>query len=196
MNSLLIAFALALVAVRWAFLIAAGILAVVCLVDWLARTRRISPFGRAARWTRSTVDPLLAPVERRVLRAGGNPQQTPGWALVAVVLGGIIVISLLQFVAGQVVALGAAASAGPRGIVRFVLGAALAVLQVALIVRVLSSWFPVSPDSRFIRWAYVLTEPILRPLRRIVPPVGPIDITPLIAYFAIRLVGGFIVGQI
>lgn len=188
-------FALALLAVRWAFLVAAGLLAVVCLVDWLARTRRISPFGRAARWTRSTVDPLLAPVERRVLRAGGNPQQTPWWTLVAVVLGGIIVISLLEFVGGQILALHAAASAGPRGILRFVVSALFAVMQVALLARVLSSWFPISPSSRWIRWSYVLTEPILRPLRQLVPPFGPIDITPLIAYFLIRIVGGFVVGR-
>ena len=188
-------FALALLAVRWAFLVAAGLLAVVCLVDWLARTRRISPFGSAARWTRSTVDPLLAPVERRVLRAGGNPQQTPWWTLVAVVLGGIIVISLLEFVGGQILALHAAASAGPRGILRFVVSALFAVMQVALLARVLSSWFPISPSSRWIRWSYVLTEPILRPLRQLVPPFGPIDITPLIAYFLIRIVGGFVVGR-
>lgn len=188
-------FALALLAVRWAFLVAAGLLAVVCLVDWLVRTRRLNPFGRVARWTRSTVDPLFAPIERRVLRAGGNPQQTPWWTLVAVVLGGIIVISLLEFVGGQILALHAAASAGPRGILRFVASAAFAVLQIALLARVLSSWFPVSPASRWIRWSYVLTEPILRPLRQVVPPFGPIDITPLIAYFLIRIVGGFVVGR-
>jgi YggT family protein len=188
-------FALALLAVRWAFLVAAALLAVVSLVDWLARTRRINPFGRAARWTRSTVDPLLAPIERRVLRAGGNPQQTPWWTLVAVVLGGIIVISLLEFVGGQILALHAAASAGPRGILRFVVSALFAVMQVALLARVLSSWFPISPSSRWIRWSYVLTEPILRPLRQVVPALGPIDITPLIAYFLIRIVGGFVVGR-
>ena len=188
-------FALALLAVRWAFLVAAALLAVVSLVDWLARTRRINPFGRAARGTRSTVDPLLAPIERRVLRAGGNPQQTPWWTLVAVVLGGIIVISLLEFVGGQILALHAAASAGPRGILRFVVSALFAVMQVALLARVLSSWFPISPSSRWIRWSYVLTEPILRPLRQVVPALGPIDITPLIAYFLIRIVGGFVVGR-
>ena len=39
-----------------------GVLAVVCLVDWLARTRRINPFHPIARFLRETVDPLIAPL--------------------------------------------------------------------------------------------------------------------------------------
>ena len=196
MNTLLTVLALALVAVRWVFLVAAAVLAVVCALDWLVRTRRVNPFGRVARWTRSTVDPLLAPIERRVLRAGGNPQHTPWWALVAVIVGGIVVISALQFVVGQVLAIAAAASAGPRGILRFVVAAAFGVLQIALLVRVFSSWLPVSPYSPWIRWSYVLTEPILRPLRQVIPTIGPIDITPIIAYFVLRIVGAAIIGML
>lgn len=196
MTQLIAFFALALAVLRMAFLGAAVVLALVCLVDWLARSRRISPFGGLARFARHSVDPLLAPVERRVLRAGGNPQHTPWWALAAVVVGGIVVLSLLEFVVGQVVALGVAASAGPRGILRFLAGAVFGVLQIALLVRVFSSWFPVSPYSRWIRWTYALTEWLLAPLRRLIPAIGPIDISPIVAYFLLRIVGGFVVGQL
>jgi len=64
----------------------------------------------------------------------------------------------------------------------------------ALLVRVLSSWIRVSPHSRWLRWAFVLTEPILSPLRRIVPTIGMIDITPIVAYFVLRLLQWLIVG--
>ena len=46
------------------FEIAVVVLAVICLIDWLVRTRRINPFNPVARFFRSSVDPLLAPVER------------------------------------------------------------------------------------------------------------------------------------
>jgi YggT family protein len=41
----------------------------------------------------------------------------------------------------------------------------------------------VSPYSRWVRWSYVISEPILKPLRQVIPSIGPIDITPIIAYF-------------
>ena len=41
-------------------------LAVLCVVDWMVRTRRLSPFSAVARFMRTRVDPLLRPIERRV----------------------------------------------------------------------------------------------------------------------------------
>src|SRR6478736_6810365 len=70
----------------------------VSAIDWAVRTRRINPFNRVARFFRGNVDPLLAPIERAVVRAGGLPSAAAWWALVAYVVFGIIIISLLQFV--------------------------------------------------------------------------------------------------
>ena len=67
-------------------------------------------------------------------------------------------------------------------------------LQIALLVRVIASWVRVSEYSPWIRWSVVLTEPILRPLRAILPTVGMIDITPLVAWFLLRILQSVIVG--
>ena len=40
--------------------------------SWLVRTRRISPFSAFGRGLRSVTDPVLGPLERRVVRMGGN----------------------------------------------------------------------------------------------------------------------------
>jgi YggT family protein len=174
-------FQLVILVVQRVFLAAAVVLAVVCLLDWLVRTRRISPFSGVARFMRRTVDPLLVPVERRVLRSGGTPGSVPLWGLVAVVVAGILLLSLVR--------------GGPRAVLVFVVAAAFAVLQLAIMVRVVASWIPsLSPWSPWVRWAFVLTEPILAPLRRLIPPIGgSIDITPIVAYFLVRIVGGFVV---
>ena len=74
-----------------------------------------------------------------------------------------------------------------------VVGWALDFLTFALLVRVVSSWLPVSPYSKWIRWSYVSTEWILAPLRRVIPACGGIDITPIVAYLILR-VGGSILG--
>jgi YggT family protein len=150
-------------------------------VDWLVRTRRISPFSPVARFFRRVVDPVIAPVERGVVRAGGLPSSATWWALVAVVVSGILLILALQYLRGGLV------TAGPRGVVYLLATWAFALVRLALIVRVVASWLRLSEFSRWIRWAVVLTEPILRPLRRLIPPLAMIDITPLVAWLLLGL---------
>jgi YggT family protein len=53
---------------------------------------------------------------------------------------------------------------------------------------VLISWLPISPFSAWVRWAFAITEPILRPLREIVPRLGMFDITPIVAYILLGVV--------
>lgn len=172
-------------AVRFALVMLAGIFAVFCIVDWLVRTRRVNLFGPLARFSRSKIDPVLEPIERKVLRAGGNPTSAPIWALAAVVIGGILIISVLDSLRVEILALGFALQDGAGGLFQLLVAWTFDFLRIAILVRVVSSWLPISPYSWWIRWSYVVSEPVLRPLRQVIPSMGPIDITPIIAYFLI-----------
>jgi len=57
----------------------------------------------------------------------------------------------------------------------------------AIVIRALITWFPIAPDSPIIRILDDITEPIMSPLRRIVPRLGMLDITPIVAIFALSL---------
>lgn len=192
MNDLAYAFDAFVSVLRMAFFIAAAVLAVVFAVDWLVRTRRINPFNPVARFMRRAVDPLIVPVERRVVRAGGMPTAAPWWALVGVVLAGIIVLVALDFLRSQILFAAAAAEGGGRGIYVVLVSWLFGVLQIALLVRVVSSWFGISQYSRWVRWSIPLTEWLLRPLRNIIPTIGMIDITPLVAWFILALLKSFL----
>jgi YggT family protein len=170
----------------------AVVLAIICVMDWAVRTRKISPFNAVARFFRSSVDPFIAPVERKVVRAGGTPASAPLWALVAVVIGGIIIIGLLDFIRAEVVRAMYFSNQGSAGIFRLLVSWTFSILKIALLVRVVSSWLPISPYSRWISWSFRLTEPILAPLRRIVPTLGAFDITPIVAYFLLGLIQSFL----
>lgn len=183
-------------AVRVATLFVVAVFAVICVVDWAVRTRRINAFNPIARYFRSTIDPFIAPIERRVVRAGGSPTVAPWWALVAAVVGGILLISLLGFIRNQVLFASLATDQGASGILRLLVVWTFAILRLALIVRVISSWLPVNPFSPWLRWAFLLSEPILRPLRQIVPTLGPMDITPIIAYFLLGFLARILVGAL
>lgn len=62
-------------------------------------------------------------------------------------------------------------------------------LTIAIFVRAILSWFPnVSNDNPLVALVYQITEPILAPLRSIIPLVGMIDITPLVAIITLQLI--------
>jgi YggT family protein len=176
---------------RGGFLAVAVTLAGVCTVDWLVRSKRISPFNPIARFMRANVDPLLAPVERRVVRAGGLPQSAPWWALVVVVVAGIVFLSLLEFIQQQLLFVFVAVGSGPAGVYHLLVAWTFAILQLAIIVRIILSWVRMRPGSWITLWSYRLSEPILKPLRRVIPNIGMVDITPMVAYFGLSLLQGF-----
>jgi YggT family protein len=193
MEVFLSAFDSTLAALRVGLFGVAAVLAVVCGVDWAVRARKLSPFGPVARFMRNTVDPLLRPMERRVVRAGGLPSSAPWWALAAVVLAGIVLLWILDFVRSQIAFLYMSVTGGPSGIARLVITVVFTVLQLALIVRVLLSWIPMRPGAWYWRWSYALTEPYLKPLRKVIPLIGMVDITPIIGWFLLGLVQNFLI---
>lgn len=192
MQTIILALAAITAFLRTALFVVAAVLAVIFLVDWLVRTRRIKPFSPVARFFRSSIDPLLEPVERQVVRAGGLPTSAPWWALVAVVVGGILLIVVLDALAGWMAQLAYATQRGPASLLVLVLLWTIGIMQIALIIRVVASWLRLSEFRWYIRWTLPLTDWLLRPLRRVIPNLGMIDITPLVAYFALLILAGFV----
>ena len=177
-----------------AFVAAGAVLLVICLIDWLVRSRKLNPFGGVARFFRQSVEPLMAPVERQVVRAGGNPALAPFWALAVVALAGIVFLSLFDFVREQLANLSFASQTGPRGILRIMISWTFALLRLAIIVRIICSWVRISPYSRWVRWSFVLSEPILSPLRRVIPLLGMIDVSPIVAYLLLGVLERLLIG--
>jgi YggT family protein len=63
---------------------------------------------------------------------------------------------------------------------------------IVILVRVVFSWispFPTNPVSRL---AWALTEPVLAPIRRALPPMSGIDLSPLIVWLVVILLLGFL----
>jgi YggT family protein len=67
-------------------------------------------------------------------------------------------------------------------IIGYLLFGLLGLYTVAILVRIFFSWIGSSYANRFYRLMVRITEPLLSPVRRLVPTVGNFDISPLIAY--------------
>lgn len=59
---------------------------------------------------------------------------------------------------------------------------------IAIIVRAILSWFPIAPYNPFVVFLFRITEPILGPLRRYIPRLGMLDLTPLVAIVILQWV--------
>ena len=61
-------------------------------------------------------------------------------------------------------------------------------LSLAILARVLLSWIRISPYHPAVDFVYRITEPILAPLRRVLPPVGMVVISPVIAIILLQII--------
>ncbi len=64
----------------------------------------------------------------------------------------------------------------------------LQLLWFAIFARAIVSWFPVDPNGPIVRGLDAVTEPILEPLRRVVPRLGMMDLTPMVAIVLILVI--------
>lgn len=72
---------------------------------------------------------------------------------------------------------------------------ALYAFIVVLLVRIIFSWVNPRTSNAVSRFAYQVTEPVLAPVRRWIPPVSGIDLSPMVvtvaAYFLIAAIRNF-----
>lgn len=169
-------------------LLAGGVAgAAVAATDWAVRTRRINPFSGVARFMRGRVEPRLAGIERQVARVGGHPASTPWWALVLYVVCAALLIAAVDMLSSLIGQAIVASSMGGAGLIILVVRWTFTFLRFALLVRVIASWFPRLAETRWVSWSVGATEWMLRPLRRVIPAIGVMDITPIVAYFALQI---------
>jgi YggT family protein len=66
------------------------------------------------------------------------------------------------------------------------------VLAFIIFIRAVLSWFAVSRSNPIVAFFEYSTEPILAPLRRVVPRIGMIDITPMVAIIILLVIASVI----
>lgn len=77
--------------------------------------------------------------------------------------------------------------------VAFLINAVLTLLFWVILIRVLMSWVSPDPYNPLVRALYQITDPILRPAQRLIPPVGGLDLSPIVVLLAIQFLKIFLV---
>jgi YggT family protein len=86
------------------------------------------------------------------------------------------------------------AAEGPVVDVVWLVNLIFQVLNLLILIRIIVSWVPgMSVDHPAVRVIHQLTSPILDPIRRLMPPVGGLDLSPVVAILLLSLVRALLV---
>ena len=171
------------------YLIATFILAVIALM--LARLilnkADLNPFSRPVIFIRRWSDPLVNPVRRPLVQMGFSPNIAPLVTILIAILMGFFAsrfVNTVLFTVNGLIA--SATAAAPISFVGFLLYGSLAILSLLIFMRIVVSW-GASPTNRLLHFLIRTTEPVLAPFRRVIPPLGMFDISPIIVLLLLDL---------
>ena len=77
--------------------------------------------------------------------------------------------------------------------VAFLINAVLTLMFWIILIRVLMSWVSPDPYNPLVRALYQITDPILRPAQRLIPPIGGLDLSPIVVLLGIQFLKIFLV---
>ena len=180
------------------YVVASAILLLVALIllRTLVNYADLNPFGWMARTVRSLTDPFVNPVRRGLLRSGLEPKLAPLLTILIAVLLGWFAVQLVEAVLFTVSGiLGSLQTGRLIALVGFVLYGLLAVFALMIFMRIVFSW-GVSSVNRVLRFLVRVTEPVMGPFRRLIPPMGMFDISPIVVLLLISLFQRAILGTL
>lgn len=148
----------------------------------------LNPFSWPVLRVRQLTDPFVNPVRRALVGFGFNPNFAPLLTILITILLGWLTQQLAVGVINTIYKVTVSAlQKRPVLVVGYLLDGLLGLYLLLIFARIIFSWGQVSYANRIMRFLVRTTEPLLGPLRRIVPTIGFIDISPIVAYFIITL---------
>ena len=177
-----------------AIIVAAIVLMIVRLIG---DAMDLNPFGWASRTIRRLTDGLVMPVRGGLRGFGMDPKFAPLVLILIVILLGYFVLQLMGTIAGTLAGVLVSIQTGAMIMVLgFILYGLLSIYLLLIIIRIIFSWGMVSYTNRVMKFLVDVTEPLLGPLRRMIPPLGSLDISPLVAMIIIWLFQAAVAGTL
>ena len=175
------------------------IVAVILLmvIRLIADAMDLNPFGWMSRTIRRLTDGIVMPVRGGLRNFGVDPKFAPLMAILLVILLGFF---FLQLVGTIFTTIAGVLDSTQRGAMvtalGFILYGLISIYILLVFIRIIFSWGMVSYTNSIMRFLVDVTEPLLGPLRRVIPPVGRFDISPIVAFLILWLFQAAIAGTL
>jgi Predicted integral membrane protein len=183
--------------IQW--IVVAAIIAVTALmvIRLIADAANLNPFSKLALLIRQLSDPFVFRMRRGLMGFGIDPKYAPIVVILIAILLGYFALQLADTLAFTVAGLlnslthGAIVSA-----LGYIIYGAVSLYIVFIFMRIVFGWGMVSYSNRIMKFLVNVTEPLLGPLRRIIPPLGMMDISPIVAFLILWLFQQAIAGTL
>jgi YggT family protein len=183
--------------VNWA--VSAVIIAAILLMVFrmIANYADLNPFAWTSLTIRRLTDPFVLPVRRALVGFGVDPKYSPLVVILIVILLGYFVLQLASTIAGTLSGLLVSLQQGAMvSALGFILYGLISIYILLIFIRIIFSWGMISYSNRIMRFLVNTTEPLLGPLRRMIPPLGAMDISPIVAFLILWLFQQAIAGTL
>ena len=181
----------------WAIQVTIVAIVVLMVLRLIADAADLNPFGWASRTIRRLTDSFVFPVRGSLRNVGIDPKFAPLVVILVSILLGYFTWRLVETIGNTLQGIISSAGRGDLiAVVGFVLYGLLSIYILLLFVRIIFSWGMVSYQNRVMRFLVDVTEPLLGPLRRMIPPLGRMDISPIIAFLILFLFQAAIAGTL
>lgn len=148
----------------------------------------LNPFGFASRTARRLTDSFVMPVRGALRGFGADPKYAPLVVILLTILLGFFLQQLVEAILRTIAGLILSAQDGSAVLaLGYILSGLLSIYSLLLFMRIVFSWGMVSYRNRLMRFLVNVTEPLLGPLRKVIPPFGRMDVSPLFAFLILWL---------
>jgi YggT family protein len=188
------------------YYITRGLIAVMVAAIMLVLLRAVlnyrdaNPFSWTAVTLRRATEPVLLPVRAMLRGFRLDPKVAPFIAVILIIVVGYLVIlvvaSVLSTIAGITLVVSSRQLGAPVAIIGYLLFGFLSLYNLAILIRIIFSFVGMSYANRLMRFFVRITEPLLGPLRRRIPPVGMFDVSPIVAFLMIWLCKAAVAGTL
>jgi YggT family protein len=183
--------------IRWA--VEAIIVAVIVLMilRMIGDAADLNPFAWVSRTLRRLTDGFVVPVRGALRNVGVDPKFAPLVAILLSILLGFFMLQLVGTIASTLEGVISSVRTGEMiSVLGFILYGLISIYILLIFMRIIFSWGMVSYGNRVMRFLVDTTEPLLGPLRRTIPPLGRLDISPIIAFLILWLFQTAIAGTL
>jgi YggT family protein len=157
----------------------------------------LNPFGFTHRTIRRLSDPFVFPVRGTLRDFRADPKFAPLVVIAIVVVFGFLGVQFVRICERMIVGVFVSLEAGDvLAILGTILYGLISLYILLMFLRVIFSLGRVSYTNRVMRFLVDITEPLLGPLRRAIPPVGMMDISPIVAFIILWVIQAAIAGTL
>lgn len=177
------------------FLIATSIFIAILLLRVLFNYTDPNPFGKVGRFSyklKKSTDRFVYPAARLLAQFRVNTKLAP---LVTILITAILSYFLLGIVQSTIFIIGGLAEAittnNAKMLLGFVLYALVSVYILFIFLRFIGSWFVFSRNT-FLGFVHRVTDPVLIPVQKLIPPIGMFDLSAMIVLLVLNFLQGII----